>query len=338
VDKGDAIAGAIVAQDPGTGGVLALVSYPSFDPNTLSEGLSQEEFNKISQNPAFPFFNRVISATYPPGSVFKMVMASAVLAENLISEHYQINDKGFISVGEFIFRNWKLDGHGLVDLRRALQVSNDTYFYTVGGGYGGVPGLGIEKISEWSKKFGYGSKTGINLQGEEGGFVPDGSYRDWYLGDTYITSIGQGDMLATPLQVNQITSYFANGGYLLKPQIVKKIEGAGETDVEVISQFLISEEAYEIVREGLNLAVSPGGTGYPVYDIPDKFEGVTLGGKTGTSEFGGPDSDETHAWFTVFGPMDKATIALTVFLEGGGEGSHDAAPIARELLDLWFSK
>ena len=335
VESGEAEAGVVVAQDPRNGGILALGSYPAFDPNKISTGLTTEEFAALLNNPVFPFFNRAIAGAYPPASTFKMVMAAAVLMEEIVGEHYQITDTGSISVGSYVFRNWNLGGHGLVDLRRALQVSNDTYFYTMGGGYGGVGGLGIEKIAEWAKKFGFGLKTGIDLSGEVAGFMPDGTHRDWYLGDTYIASIGQSDILSTPLQVNNVASYYANGGFLFKPKVVKSIDGV-ELDTEVISQNLIDEHAYDVVREGLNQAVLPGGTGYPVFDFPQRL-GVDLGGKTGTAEFGAVENEVTHAWFTVFGPLDDANIALTVFLEEGGSGSSDAAPIAKTLLDQWFA-
>ena len=264
-------------------------------------------------------------------------MASAVLEEGIVSPYFTINDPGYISVRGYTFRNWKLDGHGEVDLLRAIQVSNDTYFYTVGGGYGGVEGLGIDRIEEWSKKFGFGEKTGIDINGEVSGFVPNGEYKDWYLGDTYITSIGQGDFLATPLQTNMVTSYFANGRELLKPQIVKEAGGKAY-EKKVLARDLVSQRTLGFVREGLRQAVSPGGTGYPVFDFPDVY-GVELAGKTGTSEYIAPNGEEkTHAWFTVWGPLEDAEIVLTVFLEGGGGGSDDAAPIARSLLDYWFSK
>jgi penicillin-binding protein 2 len=339
VESGEAVAGAVVAQDPQTGGILALVSYPAFDPEQLSSGITASQFKELTEDPGFPFFNRAISAAYPPASTFKMVMASAILMENIVGEHYQIMDNGFIQVGSYIFRNWNTSGHGLVDLRRALQVSNDTYFYTVGGGYGGVKGLGIEKIAKWAKKFGFGLKSGIDLVGETAGFMPDGTHRDWYLGDTYIASIGQSDILATPLQVNNVTSYFANGGFLYKPKVVKSVDGV-ESDTEVISQNLVDSHTYDVVREGLNLSVEPGGTGYPVFDFPQRHDGMELAGKTGTAEFGAVDNEDTHAWFTIFGPYgeEPAEISITVFLEEGGSGSSDAAPIAKELLDYWFSK
>ena len=333
VQDGKAEAGAIVAQDPKTGGILALVSYPSFDPDKLSLGISSEELTKLSTDPKFPFFNRVISAAYPPGSVFKMVVASGALMEKVVDEFTIIVDKGFIQVGSFIFKNWKPEGHGEVNLKRALQVSNDVYFYTIGGG------LRIDRLAKWAKSFGYGSKTGIDIYGEVSGFMPDGTDRDWYLGDTYITAIGQGDVLATPLQVNNVTVYFANGGYLYSPRVVKTIDGVLDAQPQVLAQNLTDAHTYNLVREGMKMAVLPGGTGYPLFDFSKRHTGIELAGKTGTAEYkNSKGEDKTHAWFTVFGPYDDADIALTIFLEGGGSGSDDAAPLAKELLDVWFSK
>ncbi len=339
VEEGDADAGVVVAQDPRDGGVLALVNYPSFNPDQMSTGITQQEYDNVQESSYFPFFNRAISGTYPPGSTFKMVVAAAVLMEKIVTADTTVNDPGYISVSGFTFRNWKLDGHGVVNLKRALQVSNDVYFYTVGGGFGDIKGLGIEKLALWAKKFGYGIKTGIDLPGEVAGYMPDGTQRQWYLGDTFISSIGQGDILSTPLQVNNMTTYFANGGYLFVPSVVKSINGKTDKELEVISQSLTDSDSYNLIREGMHAVTKFGGTGYTFFDFPIAHEGVEVAGKTGTSEYFDTKGEErTHAWFTVFGPYEEATIALTVFLEGGGGGSTDAGPIARELMDVWFSK
>ncbi|MDC0449043.1 penicillin-binding protein 2 [bacterium] len=325
----EADAGVIVAQDPKTGGILAMVSYPTFEPNLLVSGLSSSEFEQMANDPRFPFFNRAVGAAYPPGSTFKMVVASAALAEEVVTENTVIFDPGFIQVGSYIFRNWKLDGHGDVNMRRAIQVSNDTYFYTVGGR------LGIGKLSSWAQKFGFGSLAGVDILGEVPGYMPDGTSREWYLGDTYITSIGQGDVLATPLQVNNMVVYFANGGFLLVPRVVKYIDGIGDTEVQVIGQNLVDSEIYDIIRDGMYMAVESGGTGWPFFDF-EQVHGVRVAGKTGTSEYIDRDGTErTHAWFSVFEPSE---IVLTVFLEGGGGGSNEAAPVAREVMDYWFSR
>jgi penicillin-binding protein 2 len=349
VNKKEAKAGVVVAQDPFTGGVLALVSYPSFDANKMSTGLSQSEYDQMLKEASNPFFNRAVSAVYPPGSTFKLVTASAALSQGVVTKDTTIFDPGYLSVNGFRFNNWRLDGHGEVNIVRALQVSNDTYFYTVGGGYGDIKGIGIDGLYTWARRFGVSVPSGIDIYGEEAGYMPNGKSNEWYLGNTYIASIGQGDVLATPLQMNVIASYFANGGKIIKPQIVKSIKGVKDFEPKIISQGFLSKENYDIVREGLHQAVSPGGTGYPVFDFAQKHPGIELAGKTGTSEYIDEEGKPaTHAWFSVFGPYIagdttfsvskyKKPIAITVFLESGGAGSDDAAPIARELLDLWFT-
>lgn len=339
--EGKAMAGVVVAQDPQTGGVIALVSYPTFDSSKLSYGMTAGEMDALLKAGNYPFFNRAISAVYPPGSTFKMVTASAALMEGVVTERTSVFDPGYIQVGSYIFRNWKAGGHGDVNLVRALQVSNDTYFYTVGGGHGDIGGLGIQKLSLWANKFGYGHLTGIDIEGELPGNIPDGTARAWYLGDTYITAIGQGDTLSTPLQVNNVTTYFANGGTLFAPRIVESIDGVNLPKTNVIAKDLTDSKSYDLVREGMAAVAAPGGTAYPLFDFPIKHNGIALAAKTGTSEYTAPDgTDKTHAWLTAFGPYSSsdydASIALTVFLEGGGAGSDDATPIARELMDLWF--
>jgi len=338
VENGEATGGAVIAQDPTNGGTIVLASYPAFDPNKLSSGITAEELADLNSDIRYPFFNRCISASYPPGSVYKMVVASAGLMEKVVTRFTTIFDPGYIKVGSFIFRNWKLDGHGTVNMKRALQVSNDTYFYTLGGR------LGIAKMHDWALKFGFGSKTDIDLYGEVDGFIPDGTHRDWYLGDDYISAIGQGDILVTPLQINNMVSYFANGGYMYRSQIVKSIDGAGEHEPGLVARHIIDDEYYDLIREGMHASVQLGGTGYPLFTLK-----TPVAGKTGTAEFVGTSGKiETHAWFSVFAPYfpevtqqanissEDKPIVITVFLEGGGSGSDDAAPIARDLLDLWF--
>ncbi len=330
VDGAKTFGGSVVAQDPYTGRVLALVSYPSYNSTNMSQGISTADYQLLLANANQPFFNRSISGAYPPGSTFKMTTALGVLMEEVIDPTYTITDPGYISIGGSTFRNWKLDGHGRVDLLTALQKSNDTYFYTVGGGYGPIKGLGISKLNKWARLLGYGSVTGIDLPGEVAGFMPDGKSRDWYLGDNYITAIGQGDVLATPLQVNNSTAFFANGGTLYKPTVALT-EGKG-----IVIRTNIADDAYiEKIRQGMRLASLPGGTAYPFFDFKT-MHGVEVGGKTGTSEYFNKDGKpDTHGWFSVFAPYDKPTIVLTVFLEGGSAGSDDAAKLARPLMDYW---
>jgi len=349
-EKEQATGGAIVAQDPIDGSILALVSFPSFDPNKMSSGISSIELNNLNSDTRKPFFNRAISAAYPPGSVFKLVTASAILTENIADIYDTIVDNGFVQVGSFIYRNWNTAGEGQVNLIKALQKSNDTYFYIMGGGYGGAGGLGIEKLHKWALKFGFNKLTGIDINGEVSGYMPDGTGREWYQGDDFISAIGQGDIQVTPIQINNMMTYFANGGYLYEPKVVKSIDGESTPRPKIIAEKMLSEEDYDAIRKGIHAAVVSGGTGYPVFDFYNRH-GIMLAGKTGTSEFISPDGeDKTHAVFTIFGPYkddeyqqefgvteNDKPIVLTVFLEGGGGGSDDAAPIANELLDYWFA-
>lgn len=337
--------GAVIATDPKTGGILALVSYPAFDPNLFTGGISSKDFARLNNDPNKPFFDRTISAVYPPGSTFKMVTALTALDLGIITKDSLVDCPSHISVGSYVFRDWYSGGRGPINVEEALQHSCDTFFYTVGGGYGEQKGVGIDKLSEMARKFGFGSKLGIDIDGEVSGIFPDPVWKkdakgeDWYLGDTYITSIGQGNILATPLQVNAMTQFFATRGKIYKPRIVKSVEGEANKGPELLINDTSHGDAINTIREGMNAVVEAGGTAYPLFDFEQRHPGIRLAGKTGTAEFGNPvetGSSDTHAWFTVFGPYEEPNIVLTVFLEGGGGGSADAAPVAKEILDAWF--
>jgi len=329
VDTSEARGGAAVVQKVDTGEILALVSLPSFDPGLFSTGISQTDYQALLSDPRRPMFNRAVSGAFPPGSTFKMVTATAALEEGVITPHTVIDDKGSISVGSFVFHGWERSGLGPVSLITAIAKSSDIYFYTVGGGYGSQRGVGVEKLAEWSRRFGLGAKTLVDLTSEASGLVPDKEWKlesrgePWYIGNTYHISIGQGDMLVTPLQLNNLVAAIANGGTLYRPFLLKN------ATPEVLRSNIASAETLDWVRRGMRAAASPGGTAYPVYDFR-----VKVAGKTGTSEIG--KGETTHAWFTCFAPYDNPEIAITVFLEEGGEGSHDAAPVARKILEAYF--
>lgn len=349
VEKKKATGGAVVASDPKTGGILALVSYPSFDSNTLSKGISSSEYELLLKDIRKPFFNRTISATYPPGSTFKMVTSLAALSSGVITPQTLVNCPSFISIGSFVYRDWFAGGRGPINVKQALQVSCDTFFYTVGGGYEGQKGAGIETLSDFAGKLGFGKISGIDIAGEVAGVFPTAEWKkellgeQWYLGDTYITSIGQGYILATPLQVNNYVSFFANRGVVYRPRVVQAVDGVSAHDAGIERSVLYENYAYgsyiDAIVEGMKMVVEPGGTAYPFFDFALKHGGVRLAGKTGTAEFGNAVESggaKTHAWFTVFGPFENPNIVLTVLLEGGGGGSDDAAPVARKILDEWF--
>lgn len=332
----NALGGTIIAHNPQNGEVLALVNYPSFSINKMTRGISEKEFTELVSKNDSPFLNRAISGLYPPGSVFKLVTGSAILEEGIASPKDTIFDQGFIVIGNNRYANWKLDGHGIVDFTRAMKVSNDTYYYIYSGGYGGVKPLGISGIHKWGEKFNFGKLTEIDLPSENPGFLPDGKYKDWFLGDTFITAIGQGDLLSTPIQVSVLTSYFATDQKSYVPKIVKEIDNFERKD-RILFEKLMSEENFSTLKNSLKEVNLPGGTAFPFFDF-EKVHGFSSAGKTGTSEYYDSRFGKIliHAWYSGFAPYEKGEIVVTVFLESGGGGSTDAAPIARKVMDFYF--
>lgn len=324
--------GVIIASDPKTGEILSLVSSPSFDPNLLT--LNQPGINKILNDTNEPMFNRAIAGLYPPGSTFKIITALAALEAKKITKNTQIEDTGTIKVGDYSYGNWYFlqygSKDGSVDIVKALQRSNDIFFYHTG------EMLGIEKLASFARNFGLGKALGIDLPGEANGLIPTPQWKketkteNWYLGDTYITAIGQGNLLLTPLQVNAITAAVANNGKVCSPHLLKD-KKADCRDLK------FEEENLNLVKKGMTEACSKGGTASVFFDFKPQ-----VACKTGTAEYGLTgrllNQDQTHAWFTVFAPAHDPKIAVTVLLEGAGEGSKVSAPIARDLLKYWFEK
>ncbi|MBM3208834.1 penicillin-binding protein 2 [Candidatus Shapirobacteria bacterium] len=342
--------GAVVVTNPRTGEILALVSSPSFNPAIFESCQAvrlpscQAELEKILADQNQPLFNRAISGTYPPGSTFKIITAVAGLEEGKIDRNFKYDDPGVIVIGPYRFANWyylsRGAKEGLISVVTAMQRSTDTFFYKVG------EMVGLPSLAGWSKKFGLGQTLGIDLPAESEGFVPDEAWKkrakgeSWFLGNTYHLAIGQGDLLVTPLQVNSWTAAIANGGKLCQPHL------SDLGDLSNLCQDLgLKRETVELVREGLRRACEPAsegrkaGTGWPFFDFK-----VPVGCKTGTAEFGDPQN-RTHAWFTIFAPSyasdseaseGKPEIVVTVLVEGGGEGSNVAAPIAKKILEEWF--
>lgn len=314
--------GAVVVSNPNTGEILALVSSPSFDPKNLEKFLNDENL---------PLFNRALGGEYPPGSTFKVVTAVGALEEGVINGQTQIEDTGEIIIGPYRYANWYFTQYGRkegwINIIKGLARSNDVFFYRLG------EKLGIERLADWAKYFGLGTETGIDLAGEAKGVIPDPVWKkevmkeDWYTGDTFITAIGQGHLLMTPLQVNQMMSIIASRGLWCKPFLV---------GVANCRKLDISQKTIEIVIEGLKQVCKTGGTAWPFFDFP-----VSVAGKTGTAEFGQQDDKtkiKTHAWFSGFAPADKPEIVVTVLLEAAGEGSGQAAPVAKELFNYWFER
>lgn len=298
--------GAIIITNSQTGAILTLVSSPSFHPEKIADFLD---------DPKQPLFDRVISGAYPPGSTFKIVTAVAGLESGKITESTTLDDPGILIIGLYKFPNWLYlrngGTQGILNVLSALQKSNDIFFYKTG------EWAGFDNLTVWAKKFGLGHVLGVDLPGEAGGNWPD---RVPFLGDLYHLAIGQGDLLVTPLQVNNWTSVIANGGKLCPPYVFQKT---------ICKDLKVSKKTLDLVKQGLVAACSPGGTAYPLF-------GMNVACKTGTAEFG--SENKTHAWLTAFAPVNKPEISVTVLVEGGGEGSDVAAPIVRKILEKWFER
>lgn len=349
IGKVGAKKGAAVAIDPRSGAVLALVSYPAYDNNIFSRNISSQDFIKLQQDSSQPFFNRAISAKYPVGSTIKPFLALAALQEKIISPQKFIDDKGYISIinqynSNIVYTFRGLKPHGLVDMKKAVAVSSNIYFFTIGGGYGDQRGLGPTKIKKYLGLFGWEDKTGIDLPGEFKGFVPDETWKrkfknePWWDGDTYNLSIGQSDLQVTPLQVAIAYSAIANGGKIYKPQVVQKIiSGPKENSTtvkkfkpEIIRQNFISPENIQIVREGMLDGVQkPYGSSYMLSTLP-----FLVAGKTGTVQTN--KSGFFNSWSSTFAPYNNPEIVFVVTIEGV-EGFQSAAlPVARDVLRYYF--
>lgn len=320
------VVGSVIALEPETGAVRALVSYPSFDPNIFSQPGLRSGAADILADPRQPLFNRAVSGTYAPGSTIKPLLAAAGLAEGIITRETTWLSSGGIRIGQWFFPDWKAGGHGLTNVTKALAESVNTFFYIVAGGDETRPGLGIERVARSLREFSLGVPTGIDLPGEAEGLVPTPDWKvktkgeRWYIGDTYHLAIGQGDVLVTPLQVAVATAAIANGGRVVTPHVVAT-EHAGSRTLG------ISDRHLAVVREGMRAAVT-GGSARRLARLP-----IPLAGKTGTAQVGG--SDLTNAWFTSFGPYDNPSLVVTVLLEGAGEGDDVAVPLAEEIWRWW---
>ena len=334
-------AAAAVVLNVKSGEIIALVSLPSFDFNSQTYGEIIKDKNK-------PLFNRAISGFYPAGSTIKPFVASAALAENIIDPNSKIDDTlGYIKIENqydpdivYTYRDWK--AHGFVDMRRAIAVSANVYFYVIGGGYKNIKGLGIDRIKKYLNIFGFGSNLGIDLPGESSGLIPDPSWKKlvknegWFTGDTYNVSIGQGDTIITPLQLASAIGAIANGGTLWRPKLVLKITDNSNNIIrefkpEPIKTNIVDESKLKVVREGLRGAITEG-SAYLLNDLP-----IKVAGKTGTAQVTNTFR-KTNAWFTGFAPYDNPEIALAIIVEGAGEGSTAAVPVAKEVFYWYYNK
>lgn len=327
-----------VAINPKNGEILAMVNVPSYDNNMFAKKISGNDYNSLIQNPDKPLFNRAISGEYPPGSTIKPLLSAAALSEGVIDENTIIDGMGgVLSLGAWSFRDWK--AHGPSDVRTAIAESNDIFFYTIGGGYGNIQGLGMSRMKKWYNLFGLGNPTGIDVGGEMDGLIPDEQWKldnvkeKWSIGNSYHASIGQGYVTATPLQIANMTATLANGGTLYRPHLVSQIKkNDGNTTVikpEIVKSDFVSPEIMKVVREGMRKTVLAG-TAQPLKDMP-----VEIAGKTGTAQFG-VGAKQEHGWFVSFAPYDDPQIAMAVLVEGAGEGFTSALPITKEVYEWYF--
>ena len=339
LEKTDTRTAAAVAIDPRNGGVLAMVSFPNYDNNLFARGISNDEYRAIINDKNLPLLNRVVNGEYPPGSTLKMAVAAAALSEGTITPDTIINGMGgSINIGAFRFGDWK--AHAASDVRTAIAESNDIFFYSIGGGYGNIAGLGMNRMKKYENLFGFGSPTGIDFPGESNGFIPDEQWKldklkeRWFIGNSYHASIGQGFITVTPLQLANYTAALANGGTLYSPRIVSQIKKSnGESEYlnpNIIRKNFISDSVMQVIREGMRKTVTDG-TAQPL-----KTLSVEVAGKTGTAQFGG--EGKTHGWFTSFAPYNNPEIALVIIAEGGGDGHSSGVPITKEVYDYYFNR
>ncbi|MBI4123131.1 MAG: penicillin-binding protein 2 [Parcubacteria group bacterium] len=335
---------AAVILNPQTGGVLAMASYPSFDPNLFSQGILQKEWDALRLDPAKPLFNRAIGGFgYPTGSVIKPLVALQGLEKGVIDEDTSIYAPLEICVWnryagrDECFRDWTF--HGQSDVKRAIAESVNTFFYIIGGGYEGRQGLGPESIKEVLEKFGWNQKTGIDLFGEGQGVLPDIT-QQWRLGDTYHLSIGQGVFSITPLQVASAFGAIANGGQLLQPQMVHQVLDSHKNVVEefsphVLKSNLADPENLNVVREGMRQTVTTGSATGFLDALPVAAAAKTGTAQTGRKTLGG--KDYLYSWIVTFAPFDHPDFLMVVAVEDVAEGNAASLPVARDVMQWYFS-
>ncbi|HEX3034995.1 MAG TPA: penicillin-binding protein 2, partial [Thermodesulfobacteriota bacterium] len=334
--------GAAIAINVKTGEVLALASHPNFDPSDFARGIQAKKWKELLEDPTFPLINRATQGLYAPGSVFKIVTAAAGLKEGVIDTNTRFYCPGSYTLGRKTFKCWKKGGHGTVNLHRAIVQSCDVYFYNV------AERLGIDRFAFHIKSFGFGSPTGIDLS-ERAGIAPSREWKlkafkaPWYSGETVVAGIGQGYVSVSPLQIAVMTATVANGGRILKPQIVKKVVSPEGNVVavygpEIKGRLPIDEKMITAIKDGLKAVVNEGGgTGRA-----SRLDEMLVAGKTGTAQVISQtdninkDEHKDHAWFTAYAPADDAEIAVTVLVENGGKGGSVAAPRVRQILEAYL--
>ncbi len=338
--------GAIVALDPWNGDVLVLASQPGFNPNDLSGGISQHAWQQLLQDSQHPLTNRAIQGQYPPGSTFKIIMAAALLGTHTMKASDSLTCRGTFPFGKRVFRDWKRWGHGTVDLTKAIAESCDVYFYKIG------HKLGIDTMATYSRLFGLGEKTGINLSSERSGLVPSTEWKKknrgepWYPGETISVAIGQGFLSVTPIQMAKAIAIVATNGQVVQPRLLKSVRlrrtgNLKEEPLPVTQRVPLSPEIFSQIKKGLAAVVTKGTARRAQSDI------VSIAGKTGTAQVIAlkekgdtaevPKKHRDHAWFVAFAPVEQPKIAVVVIVEHMGHGGSAAAPLAKTLIEAYMN-
>lgn len=342
--------GAIVVMDPRNGEILAMASNPSFDPNIFASGISGAEWNKLTTNKYKPLQNKATQGQYPPGSVYKIVVATAALEEGIINPQTIFDCPGYFVFGGKVFSDWKKGGHGEVNLHRAIVESCDVYFYKVGAR------LNVDALARYAKGFGLGRLTELNLPEEKSGIVPSSEWKlktmgeKWYPGETISIAIGQGYNLITPIQMATMISAVANGGTRYRPALIKKIESVNGKVIyqfkpEVLGILPARPSTLKLIREALKGVVNEQhGTGFRA-----KINGITVAGKTGTAQVAKlreewntkdiekiPEPFRDHAWFVAFAPFEQPELAIAILIENAGQGGSRFAPLAKRIIEAYF--
>ncbi len=343
--------GALVAIEPATGGILAMVSTPTFDPNLFVDGIRNEDWDRLNTDPDKPMINRAIYSAYPPGSTFKPFMALAALEAGKRTPQQAIADPGFFNFGGHVFMDDKKGGHGMVDMYKSIVQSCNTYYYVL------ANDLGIDGISGFMAQFGFGQRTGVDVEGESDGVLPSQAWKKrrfkkpeqqkWYAGETISVGIGQGYNAYTMMQLAQATATLANDGVMYRPHLVKYITDAktGERrmiEPEPLRRLPVKQQHIDVVKRAL-VGVNKEGTGARAF-AGAEYEAA---GKTGTAQVFSLRGEKyvagkvqerrrDHALFMAYAPADKPKIALAVLVENGGFGAQSAAPIARMVFDYYL--
>jgi penicillin-binding protein 2 len=325
--------GAIVALDTRSGGVLAFVSKPDYDPRILTGKISADVWTQLQNDTLHPLYNRVIQSRYPPGSTYKLVAAIAALQEDIITPRWKAYCPGYFRLGRKTIHCWNAEGHGEIDLLQAIKGSCNVYFYQLG------LKIGLETWSEYSKRFYFGQPTGIDVPNESSGLVPTVDYfnrvygeNGWTKGNLANLAIGQGELLTTPLQMAQFAMIMANRGVIHSPHFAAFLyDRVNDKEIRfpVKTKYVqgISADIYDVARQGMRMVVD-GGTGWRA-SVPQ----IEVAGKTGTSQ---NPHGEPHAWFIGFAPYENPVIAIAVIIENGGGGGAFAAPLAELCLEKYF--